>query len=431
MDTFLKDSLLTHPVGIFGGGVSGVSAKRFVEALGGEAVIYDEIETLRENRYFDHENAAKHRFIINSPGFPPSHPWFAIAREAGCQVIGEIEFASNYWLGRTVFVTGTNGKSTITQLLTAVLKEAGFEAYAFGNIGIPFSDHHLYKANEKAIAVIELSSFQSWNLQAPSVDGIIWSNFAADHLDWHGEIAHYFDAKWNALCQVTDGPIVIGSGILKCAREFKKAIPITAEVIGDNLEQIPNGGLISAVNKLNIEYVKRFVSYYEVDASLVDRVVERFAFLPHRLEFVGSTAGINYWNDSKATNFHAVEAALQSFYSPVIWLGGGLSKGGDIAGFARSIAPKIKVAITFGVVANTLADALIAEGVLTYAVVNLEAAMEILKFESGPGDEVLLSPGFASFDQFNGYADRGKQFCNLIEKHFFNQTEINPIHVNH
>ena len=431
MDTFLKDSVLTHPVGIFGAGISGIAAKSFIEGLGGQAVIYDEREIQGGIRCFDHTEAGKHRLIINSPGFPPSHPWFAVAREAGCKVIGEIEFASNYWPGLTVFITGTNGKSTITQLLTAVLREAGMEAYAFGNIGIPFSDHHRFKANEQAIAVIELSSFQSWNLQASRVDGIIWSNFAADHLDWHGEIAHYFDAKWNALCQVTDGPIVIGAGVLNHARNFHKAIPITAEVVSDHLEAVSAGGSISAINKLNIEYVKRFVSYFDIDASVVNRVVSQFAFLPHRLELVGTAAGINYWNDSKATNFHAVEAALQNFYSPVVWLGGGLSKGGDIREFARSIASKIKTAITFGEVAAPLANALIEAGVLTYAVENLEAAMEVLKFESAPGDNVLLSPGFASFDQFNGYADRGKQFCELVGRRFFNQTEISSIHVNH
>lgn len=430
MKTNHKDSVFAQPIGIFGAGVSGIAVKQFIEAHGGEAVIYDENEFLRGNRQFTHEKAENHQLVINSPGFPPSHPWFKIAAEANCKVVGEIEFATNYWKGRTVFVTGTNGKSTITQLLTAVLKEAGYDAYAFGNIGIPFSDHHKFDVDEEAIAVIELSSFQSWNLQSSRVDGIIWSNFAEDHLDWHGEIVHYFDAKWNALCQVTDGPIVIGSGVLEHARNFKKTMPITAEIISDKLERIAIGGPISAVNKLNIEYVKRFVSYFDVEAAVVDKVVSHFAFLPHRLEFVGSSMGINYWNDSKATNFHAVEAALQSFYSPVVWLGGGLSKSGNISEFAQNIAPKIKTAITFGNVATALANALIEEGVLTYAVENMEAAMEILRYESAPGDEVVLSPGFASFDQFNGYDDRGTQFCDLIEKHFITPTEIIPTHVN-
>lgn len=424
------DSLLKKPIGIFGNGISGRAAQRFIVSLGGEAVIYDEESFENPYHLFTSEKALAHELILNSPGFPPSHPWFKIAQNAECKVMGEVEFASMFWKGRTVFVTGTNGKSTITHLLTATFLKAGYESYAFGNIGIPFSDHHKFNAGDDAIAVVELSSFQAWNLKFAKVDGLIWSNFAEDHLDWHGEISHYFDAKWNALTQVADRPIVMGAGVANCALEFAKTLPAHVELINDQPASVPIGGSISAINKLNIEYVKSFASHYGIEGKIVDEVVQDFAFLPHRLEYVATIQGVNYWNDSKATNFHAVEAALDSFYAPVVWIGGGQSKGGDVATFARGISGKIKKAIIFGSVAKTLTEALIEEGVLTYSVEDLKSAVEILKFETSPADDVLLSPGFSSYDQFTSYADRGHQFCELIRKNLNTHTELNQIHIN-
>lgn len=424
------DSILENPIGIFGNGLSGRAAQCFIESLGGEAVIYDEGSFENPDHLFTSEKALAHDFIINSPGFPPFHPWFKIAQHAKCKVIGEVEFASRFWKGRTIFVTGTNGKSTITHLLTATFLKAGYESYAFGNIGIPFSDHHKFNAGDDAIAVVELSSFQAWNLKFAKVDGLIWSNFAEDHLDWHGEISHYFESKWNALTQVGDQPIVLGAGVESCALEYAKTLPAHVDVINDQPASVAMGGNISSINKLNIEYVKAFVSHHGIEGKIVDEVVQNFAFLPHRLEYVATIQSVNYWNDSKATNFHAVEAALDSFYAPVVWIGGGQTKGGDVTTFARSISGKIKKAIVFGSVAEVLTEALIAEGVLTFSVEDLKSAVEILKFETSPADDVLLSPGFSSYDQFTCYADRGRQFCDLIRKYLNTHTEINQVHIN-
>ena len=428
MTTFC-DKYFAKPIGIFGGGVSGNAVKNFVRVLGGEAIVYDETPGRGNTVVFDPQDAKKHDIIVNSPGIPPYHAWFRIAKEAGCEVIGEIEFASQFWNGPIFFVTGTNGKSTITQLLTAVLIEAGYDAFAFGNIGIPFSEHYKFNPRENAVAVVELSSFQAWNLKSAEVDGIIWSNFAEDHLDWHKNMLNYFEAKWNALCMVSEGPIVMGQDVLDFARSLKAELPVIAEVVDAEEFEIEKQKPISAINQLNVEYVKRFVGLLGMEERIVDEVVKRFAFLPHRLEYVGESTGIHFWNDSKATNFHAVEAALEGFYNPVVWLGGGLDKGGDIESFAFRIASKVRVAITFGEVGKRLADALLNAGVLTYEVANLRDAMDLIRMECHPGDEVVLSPAFASYDQFTGYADRGRQFKQLVEEKFFTQTNY-PIQLN-
>ena len=416
------DSYFANPIGILGGGVSGKAVKEFIEVLGGEAIIYDETPGRGNSVVFDAQDCAKHSLIINSPGFPPHHPLFAVAKEMRCEVIGEIEFASKFWNGPIFFVTGTNGKSTITQLLTAVLIEAGYDAFSFGNIGIPFSAHYKFSPRENAIAVVELSSFQAWNLRSMEVEGIIWSNFSEDHLDWHHNMLNYFESKWNALCMVNDGPIVMGKDVLDFARILKTDLPAVAEVVDADTFEVNTALPISVINQLNIEYVKRFVGLLGMDGAMVDKVARHFSYLPHRLEHVGESCGIHFWNDSKATNGHAVEAALESFYSPVVWLGGGLDKGGDVEAFAFRIAKKIKTAITFGDVSKRLSEALLNVGVLTYEVSTMEEAMDVIQMECIPGDEVVLSPGFASFDQFSSYADRGRQFKQLVEEKFNTQT---------
>lgn len=419
------------PIGIFGGGVSGVAISRLIKRLGGESIIYDERSEDPERAVFTHEQAAKHSLIVNSPGFPPSHQWFLTAKEAGCMVLGEIEFASKSWEGQIYLVTGTNGKSTITQLLTEVLLNLGIDARAYGNIGIPFSEHYKYGGGSDSVAVIEVSSFQAWNFDSLRADGIIWSNFAEDHLDWHGSMPAYFDAKWNALCQVNDGPIVMGSGVLEHAKAFEKEMPMVAGLVKEHLYDAKGNPNLSAVNRLNVQYVKSFIEQLGFDETKVDEVVSKFPFLPHRLEFVGSYAGVRFWNDSKATNFHAVEAALDSFYEPVIWIGGGLEKGATLDEFVARIAPSIKVAVVFGEVSEKLNSQLTEEGVVTYLVDDLDQAMQVLKIESHPGSNVVLSPGFASFDQFKGYADRGHQFVESVHKHFAFHTQHNPTHINY
>lgn len=426
----LCDQLLSQPVGIFGGGVSGQAVRKFIGILGGTATLFDETHGRGDQTRFLELDAKQHPLIINSPGFPPHHPWFAQARSAGCEVIGEIEFAAQFWNGPIFFVTGTNGKSTITQLLTAVLIEAGYDAFSFGNIGIPFSEHYRFHPRENAIAVVEISSFQAWNLRSVKVDGILWTNFAEDHLDWHCSMEQYFRAKWNALRSVEQGPVVLGKDVIEHAKSWNLDLPSFAEIVdADHFETNPSQP-ISAINQLNVCFVKAFVRGLGIDTALVDRVVQTFAFLPHRLECIGETEGIHFWNDSKATNFHAVEAALESFYQPIVWLGGGLDKRGDVEAFAQRIASKLRIAITFGQIGPRLADALLEAGVLTFAVKTMRDAVQVLRSECHPGDEVVLSPGFASFDQFTGYADRGRRFRQFVTETFFNPS-LQPIELNH
>ena len=149
----------------------------------------------------------------------------------------------------------------------------------------------------------------------------------------------------------------------------------------------------------------------------VDLIRAAFSFhkSPHRIELVGDVGGVQFWNDSKATNFHAVYGALERFEEPVLWIGGGKDKGGDLEAFVRLIAPNIKAAAVVGETKERLREAFENEPCVAYAQPSMEAAVRLIAEMAKTGDNVLLSPGFASFDMFKGYAERGEVFRKVID----------------
>ena len=188
--------LLARPVAVFGGGVSGTSAANLVQRLGGKAIVFDETFANVAECRFTSVEAKTHALVVVSPGFAPGHAWLQAARSAGCEVLAEIDFAALAWPGRIVAVTGTNGKTTITEFLTSALRLAGRDAHAAGNIGMPLSEVAATgMGDESSIAVCEVSSFQAELLRFFEADTTIWSNFSEDHLDRHGTIEDYFRAK--------------------------------------------------------------------------------------------------------------------------------------------------------------------------------------------------------------------------------------------
>ena len=185
---------LAQPVAIFGGGASGEGARALVAALGGRGVIYD-----ARGAVFDARAALGHALVVFSPGFPPDHPWLAQARAAGCLCLGEIDFAALCWPGRVIAITGTNGKTTLTEFLAHALVGLGRDARATGNIGHAFSRLAAVAEGGAAekIAVCEVSSFQAETLQYFRAEAVLWTNFAEDHLERHHSLAKYFAAKVN------------------------------------------------------------------------------------------------------------------------------------------------------------------------------------------------------------------------------------------
>lgn len=415
---FLKP-LLAAPVAVFGAGISGRAAVALVERLGGRAQLFDEGEATGAAGLFRPADAAAHPLVVFSPGFPPTHSWIMAARAAGCTCLGELDFASLFWRGAVVAVTGTNGKTTLTEFLTCALRSIDRDAIAVGNVGRAFSQAVVNRAGgaPDSVAVVEVSSFQAETMRHFRADAALWINFAEDHLERHASLESYFFAKWRLFERTIGGHVFAGTTVQRVAERFGQTLPVGAAV--DTLDQ-PGDVLLRGTvfdqypQRENFLLAAAWWRAAGLREGALYAAAQGFALGPHRLACVAERDGVRWWNDSKATNFHAVEAALARFGSPVVLIAGGKAKGGDIGAFVRRIAPRVRTAFLIGETRNVLATLFGAAGVGHRVCADLAEAVRLGAAAARPGDDVLLSPGFASLDQFRGYDDRGAQFERLV-----------------
>jgi UDP-N-acetylmuramoylalanine--D-glutamate ligase len=413
--------LLAYPVAVFGGGVSGRSVAALIEKLQGKAVIFD--QSGRDGALFEFRGtaASEHHLVIYSPGFPPTHPWIAEARAAGAVCLAELDFASLFWRGALISITGTNGKTTLTEFLTHALRSVGRDAYATGNIGFSFSQLVVDQDGgaPDSVAVCEVSSFQSETLRHFRADAALWTNFAEDHLERHGTMEAYFHAKWRLFERSVGGYVFAGSSVQSYAEKFGQTLPTEAKVETENQ---PGDVLLRGTVFAHYPQQENFIlaaawwrSQGLRETSLY-AAAETFRLGEHRLARVAVKHGVTWWNDSKATNFHAVEAAVAGFGAPVILIAGGKSKGGDVAAFVHRLVPLVKHAFFIGETRNVLATFAEVHGLPHTLCGDLAEAVRRASELAAAGDNVLLSPGFASFDQFKNYEDRGRQFVAMVQR---------------
>jgi UDP-N-acetylmuramoylalanine--D-glutamate ligase len=403
-----------QPVAIFGAGLSGQGAGGLLAALGMRGVIYD-----AKGAAFSAEAARQHALAIFSPGFPPEHPWLALARAAGAQCMGELDFAALFWRGRVVAVTGTNGKTTLTEFLTHALRSVGCRAAATGNIGHSFSrlvaEHD--GGSAEMTAVCEVSSFQAETLSHFRADATLWTNFAEDHLDRHGTMQAYFLAKWALVRRTMPGKYFAGSSARRYAAEYGSATPFGAGVATElQVADIRLTGTAFAdyPQRENFLLASAWWRAAGLDEAALYAAARGFRVGRHRLARVAEHDGVAFWNDSKATNFHAVEAALGGFAVRVLLIAGGKPKGGDLPGFIARIAPRVRHVFLIGETREALAEICAGRGMAHTVCSSLEEAVTSAASTAVPGDHVLLSPGFASFDMFLNYEERGNQFERLV-----------------
>jgi len=406
-------------IAIFGAGVSGQAARRLVLSLRLELCLFDE-NGRGDTADFSAASLSEFDAFVFSPGFAITHPWRILVQRSGRPCYSELGFAAIHWRGRLLGVTGTNGKTTITSLLCNAFSTAGQTAVEAGNIGTPLSDYVLGDANhDKATAVCEISSFQAELPDGLQLDGLIWSNFAEDHLDRYESMAEYFAAKAQLLyCLRPAAPSVLGVDVLAFN---PKVSGISASIVVDK-----DSGLIDRlapdspfrISPQSTNFSLAVALWQALDQSIESLIdsANAFQLAAHRLSPVDCWGGVTFWNDSKATNFHAALAAIDGLDEPVYWIGGGCGKGGDLDAFARSIAPKVEAVFLYGEVAESLAASLrsVDSRVEIHAdLVEAVAAATRAALANSPS-AVLLSPGFASFDQFSCYAARGKTFISTV-----------------
>ncbi len=264
-----------------------------------------------------------------------------------------------------------------------------------------------------------MSSFQAETLRHLRPTSTLWTNFAEDHLERHPGLEAYFAAKWRLVERTDPAAVFVGPQVQAFAARLGHALPESAVV--PTAHQPTDARLAGTV----------FVNYPQRENFLLAAAWWRRAGLPeeilyeaarafqlgaHRLAKVAAHRGVTFWNDSKATNFHAVEAALDTFPAPVLWIGGGKGKGGDLGGFVRRIAPHVRHAYLIGETKPALAGFFRDAAVPATTCADLADAVHCAFAAATTGDHILLSPGFASFDMFRGYDDRGRQFESLVEK---------------
>ncbi|HRE04506.1 MAG TPA: UDP-N-acetylmuramoyl-L-alanine--D-glutamate ligase [Opitutaceae bacterium] len=417
---FLR-SRLAHPVAILGAGPSGRAVLELLGALGVEGTMYDEApgKAAQAPLCFSAATAARHRLVVFSPGFSPRHPWIVIAQTAGLLCLGEVDFASILWRGRVIAVTGTNGKTSLSELITHALRGMGRDATATGTMEFPFSKLVAERGGgaPDSMAICEVSSSQAETLGYFRADAALWTNFAEDHLDHHHTLQAYFLAKWRLFERAVGGDVFAGSSVQRWASQFGQTLPLNALVA---TEDQPGDVLLRQTvfdtypQRENFLLAAAWWRAAGLRESALYAAAQSFQIGPHRLACLGERAGRMWWNDSKATNFHAVEGALHQFRQPVWIILGGKSKGGDVAGFVGRIASKVRHAFLLGEAEPALAVACQQLGVPYTAAGNLAQAVGEAASRTAPGDSILFSPGFSSLDQFHGYDDRGRQFEHLV-----------------
>jgi UDP-N-acetylmuramoylalanine--D-glutamate ligase len=367
---------------------------------------------------------------ILSPGIPPSAPIVGAIRGEHIDVWSEVELA--YRLARCDFlaVTGTNGKTTTTAMLGAILAEAGIPSAAAGNIGWPLIDAVAEIPEGGAIAA-EVSSFQLAAIESFRPRVAVVLNIAEDHTDWHGSVGEYAAAKARIVVNQTaedsflpnandERAMAIASTTRAKVVPFSSSTPPPASIGVHAGFIIREGVKLLAVDDVPIpgeaglEDAAAAVGAaleYGVDTRAIARAVKSFRPLAHRLEVVARADGITYIDDSKATNPHATLAAVRGLHD-VVLIAGGRSKGVDLTALAAAVPPVTSV-VALGEAREAVAR--VFEGITPVEVVDtMEQAVRAARSSAKPGGSVLLSPGCASLDMYESYSARGEDFARCV-----------------
>lgn len=363
--------------------------------------------------------------VVRSPGVPREAPPLAAAYAAGTPVWSEVELASRALPNPLMGITGTNGKTTTTELLAHLLRAGGLDAVACGNQGTPIAGL-VGEVSPDAWLVVECSSFQLEDVPTFRPRAAVLLNVTPDHLDRYPDLAAYRAAKRNLFANQHVGDLAIlpdddpspgaapARRIVVAGAHGPDAIAWAEgglHVAGRGLvaawDDIPLRG---AHNRENVMAAAAMAAHAGLDSDAIARGLATFPGVPHRLEVVGSANGVMFVNDSKATNPAAAIAALDAYPERVILIAGGSSKGTPFDALAQAARGTVVRAHLIGQTAPEIAAALGDVGVTAVSHPDLQAAVSAAFAGAEPGDVVLLAPACASFDQFTSYEQRGDVF---------------------
>jgi len=439
---------------VVGLGKSGRSAARFLQTQGAHVTVSDSrsAEALGEQipALLDAGIAVetgghgaltfrKQDLIVVSPGVAYDMPELQQARALGLPIIGELELASRFLTGRIVAITGSNGKTTTTSLLGKIFATAGLPTLVGGNIGTPVIDL-VAKGTPETWSVLEISSFQLETVVdfAPRIAVVL--NITPDHLDRHGTFENYATTKAGITARqgaddflvlnaedkptqmiaaktkaqiywfsgrraVKQGAFVHGESVVFIAREGARAEPILP------VAEIPIKGAHNVENVLAAVCAARLAG---ISDESIRASVASFKAVAHRLEFVAKVRGVEFYNDSKATNVDATKKALEAFAGGVHLILGGKDKNSDYTELAELIRARVKTVYTIGAAAEKI-ERHLAGVVKIVSAETLGVAVKSAAEAAEAGDVVVLAPACSSFDQFTGYEQRGGVFVEMVK----------------
>jgi len=372
---------------VIGFGISGRGAAKLLLQKGYEVIAIDKNPQEMEGVEVFPETAkiGKVHLTVLSPGIPRSHP-----QAQGREVIGEAELAMRFLKNRAIGITGTNGKTTLTLLLTHLLNFSGIKARALGNLGVSIAEYACHP-DPKEFLVIELSSYQLETMVTKGFDYGVITNVSPDHLDRYESFEHYKKTKYRLGELLKEGEIIDEDSYLQLTKNERywesecdpilRAAWAISQKLGIDWDQFLEG-------------------------------IKSFKRPQHRMEKVRELEGVTFINDSKGTNSHAVLYGLSQLKGPVLLIAGGKGKGETFENWKKPFEEKVKKVFAIGEIALELKEKLKSVTVCN----DLEEAVTEAYHASKKGDTILLSPGAASFDQFQNYEERGKKFKDYVKQ---------------
>ena len=424
---------------VYGLGLTGISSVKTLEKEGYEVYTYDknkknvkELEGYKYSPISDLEiDTIPYDFVVKSPGIPP-HGEIVKRLSRKYEIISDIELSYRLFPdAKIISITGTNGKTSTTSMVTHILNESGIKAISVGNIG----EGILWQmaTNKDAVFVCELSSFQLYDVKnyKPKIATI--TNISEDHIDWHGTFDDYINSKINiSKNQDEDDYIIINheDEILQDHKSSYKAkiyefssknevergiflkrstIYLKDEKI-EKLIDVDDLLVIGNHNYENIMAASLCAYLFGIDISDIKNALKTFKSIEHRLEYVDAISGVKVYNDSKGTNVDSSVKAIESFNSPIIIIAGGYNKHIDYSAYVKAFKKKGKLMVIMGETSEILANLCKEEGVSYIKAKDMKEAVDISFDHASDGDVILLSPASASWDMYKNFELRGEDF---------------------
>lgn len=445
---------MTNKIVVLGGGESGTGSAILAKKQGYDVFLSDNgaIKTKYKEMLYNYDipwEEKKHTEklildageVIKSPGIPERSPIIQIIRKNDIRIISEIEFAGRHTRAKKICITGSNGKTTTTSLIHHMLKKAGMNAGLAGNVGKSFA---LQVAEENYdYYVLELSSFQLDGMSEFKADIAILLNITPDHLDWYdGNMQNYVDSKFRITQNLSEDEFFVFCSddeitikelerIVLKAKELPFSMKMKNKEVAyidedDNL-RVDYGDTPFSMSVYDLALTGKHNRYNSMAAGITGSVLKirndlireslmDFQGVEHRLEKVLKVHGIQFINDSKATNVNSTWYALESISSPTVWIAGGVDKGNDYNELKDLVEDKVSALICLGKDNTKLHKAFGKRVETLIDVKSMEEAVKKAYYLAGKGDTVLLSPACASFDLFENYEDRGWQFKEAVQQ---------------